>query len=307
MAWDETAEKIWFDGELINWQDAKIHVLSHVVHYGTSVFEGIRCYDTKKGSAIFRLEDHIKRLFSSGKIYRMEVPYTVEEICEACKLTITENNLKSGYIRPIVFRGYGEIGVNPLGNPINAVVASWEWGKYLGDDALENGVDVTFSTWRRLAPDTMPSMAKAGANYMNSQLAKMEAIEYGFDEAIMLDYGGMISEGSGENIFIVQDDVIYTPNISSSILNGITRKSIITLAKEFDYEVVETALPREMVYSADEMFFSGTAAEITPIRSVDKITIGEGKRGPVAEKLQNRFFDIVEGNCEDEYGWLTYL
>lgn len=306
MAWNDSAEKIWFDGELINWEDAKIHVLSHVVHYGTSVFEGIRFYENVNGTIIFRLEDHIKRLFDSAKVYRMDIPYTVEEICEACKETIKINNLKSGYIRPIVFRGYGEIGVNPFNNPVNTVVATWEWGDYLGEDALENGVNVQFSTWQKIAPNTLPAMAKAGANYMNSQLAKMESIENGYDEAIMLDTNGVVGEGSGENLFLVKDGIIYTPNLVS-VLDGLTRRSIIQIAKDFGYEVKERPIPREMVYLADELFFTGTAAEITPIRSVDKIVIGEGKPGPVAKKLQKQFFDIVNGTQEDKYNWLTYI
>lgn len=306
MAWNDSAEKIWFDGELINWEDAKIHVLSHVVHYGTSVFEGIRFYENVNGTIIFRLEDHIKRLFDSAKVYRMDIPYTVEEICEACKETIKINNLKSGYIRPIVFRGYGEIGVNPFNNPVNTVVATWEWGDYLGEDALENGVNVQFSTWQKIAPNTLPAMAKAGANYMNSQLAKMESIENGYDEAIMLDTNGVVGEGSGENLFLVKDGIIYTPNLVS-VLDGLTRRSIIQIAKDFGYEVMERPIPREMVYLADELFFTGTAAEITPIRSVDKIVIGEGKPGPVAKKLQKQFFDIVNGTQEDKYNWLTYI
>lgn len=306
MAWNDSAEKIWFDGELINWEDAKIHVLSHVVHYGTSVFEGIRFYENVNGTIIFRLEDHIKRLFDSAKVYRMDIPYTVEEICEACKETIKINNLKSGYIRPIVFRGYGEIGVNPFNNPVNTVVATWEWGDYLGEDALENGVNVQFSTWQKIAPNTLPAMAKAGANYMNSQLAKMESIENGYDEAIMLDTNGVVGEGSGENLFLVKDGIIYTPNLVS-VLDGLTRRSIIQIAKDFGYEIIERPIPREMVYLADELFFTGTAAEITPIRSVDKIVIGEGKPGPVAKKLQKQFFDIVNGTQEDKYNWLTYI
>lgn len=306
MAWDESG-KIWFNGEMVNWKEAKIHALSHVVHYGSSVFEGIRCYNNENGSAVFRLEEHIERLFDSGRIYRMGIPFTKEEICEAVLDTIKTNKLKECYIRPVVFRGYGELGVNPLKNPLEVVIAVWEWGSYLGQEALELGVDVGVSTWRRMAPDTLPNMAKAGANYMNSQLVKMEALENGYDEGIMLDYQGMVSEGSGENIFIVKDNIIYTPSMSSSLLKGITRDSIIQLAIKMGLEVREEQIPREMLYMADEIFFTGTAAEVTPVRSVDRITIGSGKRGPITEKLQKSFFEILEGKVKDDFGWLTYL
>lgn len=307
MAWDDTASKIWMDGKMIDWKDANIHALSHVVHYGTSVFEGIRAYNTKNGVAIFRLDEHVKRLFDSAKIYKIDIPYTQKEIAEAIKETVKENDLKSCYIRPVVFRGYGELGVNPLNCPVNVVIAAWEWGSYLGEEGMANGVDIGVSTWRKPAPDTFPTLAKCGANYMNSQLAKLEAIENGFDEAIMLDYMGYVSEGSGENIFIVENDVLYTPTLSSSNLRGITRDSIITLAEELGYKVIEETITRERLYLADEVFFTGTAAEVTPIRSIDHKTIGIGKRGPVAEKIQSTFFDIVEGTKEDEYGWLNFI
>ena len=307
MAWDDTASKIWMDGKMIDWKDANIHALSHVVHYGTSVFEGIRAYNTKNGVAIFRLDEHVKRLFDSAKIYKIDIPYTQKEIAEAIKETVKENDLKSCYIRPDVFRGYGELGVNPLNCPVNVVIAAWEWGSYLGEEGMANGVDIGVSTWRKPAPDTFPTLAKCGANYMNSQLAKLEAIENGFDEAIMLDYMGYVSEGSGENIFIVENDVLYTPTLSSSNLRGITRDSIITLAEELGYKVIEETITRERLYLADEVFFTGTAAEVTPIRSIDHKTIGIGKRGPVAEKIQSTFFDIVEGTKEDEYGWLNFI
>jgi len=307
MAFNEEKGKIWFNGEFVNWKDANIHVLSHVVHYGSSVFEGIRCYNTKNGPAVFRLREHVERLFNSGKIYRMEIPYSVDEICNGIIETIKVNNLKDCYIRPIAFRGYKELGVYPLNCPLDTVIAAWEWGKYLGEDALENGVDLGVSTWRRMAPNTLPNMAKAGANYMNSQLAKMESVFNGFDEAIMLDYSGMVSEGSGENIFLVKDDVIYTPHSSLSILSGITRDSVIKLAEELEIKVKEESIPREMLYLADEIFLTGTAAEITPVRSVDKIKIGSGKRGPLTEKLQTKFFNIVEGVDEDRFGWLTFV
>jgi len=299
--------KIWFNGEFIDWKDANIHVLSHVVHYGSSVFEGIRCYNTKKGPAVFRLREHVQRLLNSGKIYRMDIPYTIDELCSAIIETIKINNLNGCYIRPVIFRGYYELGVYSLNCPLEAVIAAWEWGKYLGEEAIEKGVDLGVSSWRRMAPNTLPNMAKAGANYMNSQLAKMESVLNGFDEAIMLDYGGVVSEGSGENIFLVKDDVIYTPHSSLSILSGITRDSVIKLAREEGIEVAEEPIPREMLYIADEIFLTGTAAEITPVRSVDHIEVGSGKRGPVTEMLQNRFFDIVEGACEDKFGWLTFV
>jgi len=306
MAFDETG-KIWFNGEFIDWKDANIHVLSHVVHYGSSVFEGIRCYNTKNGPAVFRLREHVQRLLNSGKIYRMEIPYSVDELCEAIIETIKTNNLKDCYIRPIAFRGYKELGVYPLNCPLDTVIAAWKWGKYLGEDALENGVDLGVSSWRRMAPNTLPNMAKAGANYMNSQLAKMESVFNGFDEAIMLDYAGMVSEGSGENIFLVKDDVIYTPHSSLSILSGITRDSVVTMAKDMGIEVKEESIPREMLYLVDEIFLTGTAAEITPVKSVDKIKVGNGKRGSITEQLQTKFFNIVEGVDEDKYDWLSFV
>jgi len=306
MGFDETG-KIWFDGEFVDWKDANIHVLSHVVHYGSSVFEGIRSYDTKKGSAVFRLEEHVMRLFNSGKIYRMNIPYTVEEICKVILETIKVNKLKDCYIRPVVFRGYKELGVYPLKCPVQTVIAVWKWGKYLGEDAIENGVDLGVSSWRRMAPNTLPNMAKAGANYMNSQLAKMESVINGFDEAIMLDYQGNVSEGTGENIFLVKDNVLYTPHSSLSLLSGITRDSVVNLADDLGIVVREESIPREMLYLADEIFLTGTAAEITPVRSVDKITIGEGKRGEITAKLQEKFFSIVEGVAQDNYNWLTFV
>ena len=307
MAWDDTASKIWIDGKMVDWKDANIHVLSHVVHYGTSVFEGIRAYKNENGVAVFRLKEHVKRLFDSAKVYKIEIPYTQEEIAEAILETVRVNDLDGCYIRPIVFRGYGELGVNPLNCPVNVVIAAWEWGSYLGEEGMANGVDIGVSSWRKPAPDTFPTLAKCGANYMNSQLAKIEAIENGFDEAIMLDYEGHVSEGSGENIFLVEGEKLYTPSMASSNLKGITRDSIITVARDLGYEVVEETISRERLYFADEVFFTGTAAEVTPIRSIDRKTIGIGKRGPIAEKLQKTFFDIVEAKTEDKYGWLTYI
>jgi len=306
MAFDESG-KIWFNGKFVDWKEANIHVLSHVVHYGSSVFEGIRCYNTKQGPAIFRLEEHVARLYNSAKIYRMDVPYSQKEFREAILETVEINGLKACYIRPVIFRGYAELGVYPLNCPVESVVAAWAWGKYLGEEALEMGVDVGVSSWRRMAPDTMPNLAKAGSNYMNSQLAKMESLFNGYHEAIMLDYSGMVSEGSGENIFLVKDGILYTPPISSSLLNGITRDSIITLARDMGLEVIEQHIPREMLYLAEELFLTGTAAEVTPIRSVDQIIIGEGVRGQLTRRLQDSFFKILEGKAEDQYHWLTYL
>ena len=307
MAWDNTASKIWFDGNMVEWKDASIHVLSHVVHYGTSVFEGIRAYKNDNGVAVFRLKEHVQRLFDSAKIYKIDIPYTQEEIEEAILETVRVNDLDGCYIRPIVFRGYGELGVNPLNCPVNVVIAAWEWGSYLGEEGMANGVDIGVSSWRKPAPDTFPALAKCGANYMNSQLAKLEAIDNGFDEAIMLDYEGHVSEGSGENIFLVEGEKLFTPAMSSSNLKGITRDSIMTIARDLGYEVVEEVISRERLYSANEVFFTGTAAEVTPIRSIDHRQIGIGKRGPISEKIQSAFFDIVEAKVEDKYNWMSYI
>ena len=301
------ADKIWFNGELVNWEDAKVHVLSHAIHYGTSFFEGARCYKTTKGPACFRLKEHMRRLVDSMKIYRTESPYSIDELINATLETIRANNLDSCYIRPIVFRGYGELGVNPAHCPLDTVIAAWGWGAYLGAEALEKGVDVCVSSWNRLAPNTMPNIAKVGANYMNSQLIKTDALAGGFHEGIGLDTNGMISEGSGENIFLVRDGILYTPSPAASILRGITRDSIITLAKDMNIPVVEQPVPREMLYIADEVFFTGTAAEVTPISSVDRVKIGSGVRGPITEKLQTEFFKIVLGEIEDRHGWLTFV
>ena len=307
MAWDDKETKVWMDGEFVEWKDANISVLSHVVHYGTSVFEGIRAYENENGVAVFRLKEHVQRLFDSAKIYKIDIPFTQEEIEEAILETVRVNDLDGCYIRPIVFRGYGELGVNPLNCPVNVVIAAWEWGSYLGEEGMANGVDIGISSWRKPAPDTFPALAKCGANYMNSQLAKLEAIDNGYDEAIMLDYEGHVSEGSGENIFLVEGEKLFTPAMSSSNLKGITRDTIMTLARDLGYEVVEEIISRERLYSADEVFFTGTAAEVTPIRSIDHRTIGAGKRGPISEKLQTTFFDVVEAKSEDKYNWLSYI
>lgn len=299
-------EYIWFNGKLVPWEQATIHVLSHVVHYGTSFFEGIRCYETSRGTAVFRLTPHMRRLIDSAKIYRTEIPYSLEQLVAAVKETVRANKLTAGYIRPVVYRGYGEIGVNPLKNPVEVAIATIEWGKYLGTEAMENGVDVCVASWSRFAPNTMPALSKAGGNYMNSQLIKMEALANGYAEGIALDSDGHISEGSGENLFLIRDGVVYTPPVSSSILSGITRDTVITLLGELGVEVRQQVLPREMLYLADELFFTGTAAEVTPIRSVDKISVGTGRRGPITAAVQSAFFAVVQGEREDRYGWLEY-
>ena len=297
---------IWFNGELVAWDKATIHVLSHVVHYGTSFFEGIRCYETAKGPAIFRLTPHIRRLVDSARIYRTEIPYSLEQLVAAVKATVRANKLRAGYIRPVVYRGYGEIGVNPTGNPVEVAIATIEWGKYLGADAMENGVDVCVSSWNRFAPNTLPAMAKAGANYMNSQLIKMEALANGYSEGIALDHNGQVSEGSGENLFLIRDGVAYTPPAGSSILSGITRDTVITLLGQMGVEVRQQVIPREMLYVADELFFTGTAAEVSPIRSVDRITVGKGRRGPITGEVQAAFFAVVQGERDDDHCWLEY-
>jgi branched-chain amino acid aminotransferase len=299
--------KIWMNGTLVDWADARIHIASHVVHYGSGVFEGARCYATPRGSACFRLDAHMRRLFDSARVYRMEPTIAQGPLTEAVLETIRANEFKACYIRPIVYRGYHTLGVNPLPCPVDAAILTWEWGAYLGQDALENGVDVQVSSWARSAPNTFPSLAKSSANYANSQLIKMEAIIQGYSEGIALDTNGCLSEGSGQNLFLVRDGVIYTPPLSASILPGITRDSVITLARDRGFQVREDVLPREMLYIVDEAFFVGTAVEITPIRSVDKVVVGSGKRGPVTEALQTAFFDVVTGKAADRHGWLTYV
>jgi branched-chain amino acid aminotransferase len=298
-------EKVWHNGKFIPWGEANIHVSAHVVHYASSLFEGIRCYDTPQGPAIFRLKEHTDRLVNSAKIYRMVIPYSREELAQATVELVRVNGVKHCYLRPVVFRGEGEMGVNPMKNPIEVYILAWAWGKYLGDEALRRGVDVCVSSWQRFAPNTLPAMAKAAANYMNSQLIKMEAITNGYTEGISLDTSGYVSEGSGENIFVVRDGKIYTPPMSASVLPGITRDSVVTLALEMGYPLSEQNISREMLYIADEVFFTGTAAEITPIRSVDRIEVGKGQPGPITLALQHRFLQIVQGHAEDKYGWLT--
>jgi branched-chain amino acid aminotransferase len=295
------------NGRLVAWKDATIHLASHVIHYGSAIFEGMRAYDTPMGTALFRLPDHTRRLYNSCKIYRMEVPYSQDEFNRAVVETVRANGLKSCYVRPIVYRGYHSLGVNPLPNPVDCAVLVWEWGKYLGPEAMENGVDVCVSSWWRMAPNTFPALAKCGANYMNSQLIKMEALLDGYEEGIALNIRGHISEGSGENLFLVKDGVVLTPPLSSSVLPGITRDSVMTLFRDMGVRCVEETIPREMLYIADEAFFTGSAAEVTPIRSIDKIVVGSGKRGPVTEKVQKAFFDLIDGKREDAHSWLTVV
>ena len=296
---------IWRDGKLVPWDDAKLHVMSHVVHYGSSIFEGIRAYKTPTGGAVFRLREHMRRFQDSAKIYRMPLKYSLDELCDAVTATITANGLDHCYIRPLAVRAGQEMGVLPTNAPVETFVICWRWGAYLGHDALEEGVDVTVSSWRRAAPGTFPTMAKAGGNYLNSQLSKMEARGDGYVEGIMLDVHGHVSEGSGENLFVIRDGIIYTAPLSASILNGITRDAVVTIARDLGYEVKEILMPREFLLIADEVFFTGTAAEITPVRSIDKSPIGAGKRGPVTQAIQERFLAIATGQAPDTHGWLT--
>jgi len=299
-------DKIWMNGKMVNWADANIHVLSHVVHYGSSWFEGIRCYNTQKGPAIFRLDKHLERLFDSVKIYHAEIPFDRAELEEAILETIRVNKMKSCYIRPIVYRGYGDVGVNPLNNPVDVAIAVWEWGTYLGAEALEKGIDCCVSSWTRPAPNTLPTISKAGGNYLNAQLIKVEAIKAGFTEGIALDVFGFVSEGSGENIFMVKNGDVYTPPFTSSILPGVTRSTVMTILKEKGYRMIDGPVSREMLTIADELFFTGTAAEVTPIRSVDRYPIGDGKPGPITKAVQTGFFDIVK-NGNDTHGWLKFV
>ena len=299
--------KIWMNGKLVEWKDATIHVASHVIHYGSGVFEGARCYATPRGSACFRLDAHMRRLQHSMKIYRMDYQLDLQGWMDAVLETIRANRMKACYIRPIAYRGYDALGVNPFSCPVDAAIILWEWGTMLGQDALEQGVDAKIATWNRMAPNTLPSLAKSSANYANSALIKMEAITDGYAEGIALDVDGHVSEGSGQNLFVVRDGAIYTPPIANSVLAGITRDSIITLARDQGLSVIESAIPREALYLADEVFFVGTAAEVTPVRSIDRITIGAGRRGPITERLQHAFFDVINGVAPDRHGWLTYV
>ena len=299
--------KIWMNGEMVEWADARIHIASHVIHYGSGVFEGARCYATSRGSACFRLDAHMRRLYDSAKIYRMEPTVSQDVLTEAVLETIRANEFKACYIRPIVYRGYHTLGVNPFPCPVDAAIITWDWGTYLGAGALENGVDVRISSWARAAGNTFPTLAKSSANYANSQLIKMEAMADGYAEGIAMDVHGHLSEGSGQNLFLVRENVLYTTPTAAAILPGITRSSVITIARDAGFEVREENLPRELLYIADEAFFVGTAAEITPIRTVDKIPVGDGRRGPITEALQRAFFDIVTGQAPDRHGWLTYV
>jgi len=297
--------KIWMDGELVDWKNARIHILTHALHYGSGVFEGIRCYNTKKGPAVFRLREHMQRLHRSARLYRMSIPYSVDELMSATKDVIKANNLKECYIRPIVYRGYGEMGLNPLEAPINVSIAVWPWGTYLGEDGLENGIRAKISSFRRLNSNVIPVSAKATGQYINSILAKIEALDSGFNEAIMLDFRGFLSEGPGENLFLVSDDTLHTAPEHASILPGITRDSVFTIAQDLGYQVKQMDLTREMLYLADEAFYTGTAAELTPIREVDGWIIE--KPWPVTKKLQNVFFNTVKGRDDKYLGWLDYI
>ncbi len=307
------SSKVWKNGEFIDWNDAKIHVMSHVVNYGSSVFEGIRCYETSKGPAVFRLTEHMQRLVNSAKIYRMDSAFTRDHFCDAAVELIRMSDLEHCYLRPIIVRGLSDenpsFGVNPFPAPIDSYIATWQWGKYLGEEALENGIDVCVSSWTRITTNSMPAMAKAGANYMNSQLIKMEAILGGFSEGIALDDRGFVSEGSGENIFLVNGGKLITPPLGASVLPGITRDSVVQIARELGIEVIETNIQRAALYLADEVFFTGTAAEITPIRAVDRITVGEGRRGPMTKMLQDEFFKIIDATRPAPFGaeWLTFV
>src|SRR6476619_3409824 len=302
---------VWHNGEFIKWADARVHVMSHVLHYGSSVFEGIRCYATKRGPAVFRLREHMQRFLNSAKVFRMDHEWSVDDFCDAAVELVRRSGLDQCYIRPILFRSLDEerpaFGVNPFPNPLACYIGAWDWGKYLGDEAIERGVDVCVSTWNRLTPNSMPAMAKSGANYMNSQLIKMEALVNGFAEGIALDDRGYVSEGSGENIFVVSGGVVNTPPLSSSVLPGITRDSVIQICNELGLTTKERSIQRAALYVADEIFFSGTAAEITPIRSVDRIQIGDGKRGEITSKIQKMFFEITKGERPAPGPWLTYV
>jgi branched-chain amino acid aminotransferase len=300
-------EKIWHNGRMVAWDDARIHVVSHVVSYGSAVFEGIRCYKTPQGPSIFRLREHMQRLIRSAHIYRMEIPFSLDDLNNAAIEIVRVNHMEACYLRPIVMRGYGEVGVNPLGCPLETYIACWDWGRYLGEEALREGVDVCVSSWRRPAPDTLPQMSKAAANYMNSQLIRMEAMANGYVEGIALDTQGFVAEGSGENLFVVYDGRVWTAPLANSVLPGITRSTILTFCEEFGIPVVEQPMPREMLYVADEIFFCGTAAEITPIRSVDKVKVGAGHRGPITERLQTEFLAVTHGEKPDTHGWLTVV
>ncbi len=303
----EPTDWIWYNGELVPWDEAQVHVFAHALHYGSSVFEGIRAYPTPRGPAVLGLEPHVRRLFDSCKIYRMPIPYSQEEISQAILETIRANKLESCYIRPLVFRGLGVISLDPRPCPVEVIVGTIAMGRFLGGESIENGIDVGVSSWQRMAPNTFPAMAKVGGQYINSQLIVMESHDRGFSEAVVLNTAGQVSEGSGENIFLVKDGVLLTPPLAASILGGITRAFVIQLARDLGYQVREEMITREMLYLADEAFFTGTAAQVTPIRSVDGIQVGAGKRGPVTARLQEQFFGIARGEIEDRFGWMTVV
>jgi branched-chain amino acid aminotransferase len=307
MSSSDFGAKVWYNGELVPWENATVHVSAHALHYGSSVFEGIRAYATPPGPAVFRLDEHVERLFNSAKIFRIEVPYTFAEVRQAILDTIKANGHQSCYIRPLIFRGTGALGVEGRGCSVDTIIFTLEWGAYLGPEAIEQGVDVGVSSWRRMAPDTFPAMGKIGGQYVNSQFAKMEAVDNGYVENVVLDVNGYVSEGSGENLFLVSKGVVYTTPLWGSILQGITRQSAIQIAQDLGYEVREQTISREWLYIADELFFTGTAAEVTPIRSVDRIPVGRGSRGPVTAAIQKRFFEITSGEIEDTRGWLTVV
>lgn len=304
---DGPTNRIWRNGQLVDWADATVHVMSHGLHYGSSVFEGMRAYETPQGGAIFRLQDHIRRLHDSARIYRMPLPYSVDDLCQASIDTVAANDLKACYLRPLVVRTGEQMGIDPTGVPVETFVIAWKWGTYLGHAALQQGVDVCVSSWRRAAPDTFPALAKAGGNYLNSQLAKLEAKGDGYAEAIMLDSFGYVSEGSGQNLFVVRDGVVYTSPLAASILNGITRDTVMTIARDLGAEVREMQMPREFLYLADECFFTGTAAELTPIRSVDRIPVGAGRPGELTLAIQERYLAVCTGRHADTHGWLTHV
>jgi branched-chain amino acid aminotransferase len=298
---------IWHDGEFIPWADAQVHVLAHSLQFGSSAFEGIRCYSTPQGPAIFRLEDHLQRLVTSCRIYRMELKYSVDDLVAACCELVEKNGLDACYLRPMVIRGYGAAGMVPFASPVEIYLPCWPWGAYLGEGALENGVDACVSSWHRVAPNTIPAMAKIAGNYLSGQLVKMEALANGFAEGIALDTNGTVSEGSGQNVFVVSKGTLYTAPVNGTLLSGVTRDSILTLARELEIPVREQAMPREMLYAADEVFLTGTASEVTPVRSIDKIQVGTGRRGAITAQLQQRFLEIVHGQAPDTHGWLTHV
>jgi branched-chain amino acid aminotransferase len=296
---------IWRDGEFIAWDDAQVHVLSHSMQFGSSIFEGIRCYSTPNGPAIFRLQDHLQRMMNSCRIYRIDLPYTIDDLVTACCQLVERNAVDSCYLRPMVVRGYGAAGMVPFDSPVEMYLPCWPWGTYLGDGALENGVDAGVSSWHRVAPNTIPAAAKVAGNYLGGQLIKMEALANGYGEGIALGPGGMLSEGSGQNVFLVRDGALYTPPIDGTLLTGITRATVLSLARDAGITVFEQPIAREMLYVADEVFLTGTASEVTPVRSVDRIAVGDGKRGPVTRQLQREYLDVVAGTREDRHGWLT--